>query len=65
MKADQEHPLLLDRFLENAIEVDVDALADGERCFVAGVMQHVEEAGVHSGDSACVIPADEPRRGDA
>src|SRR5436190_12344278 len=57
VKADQEHPLLLDRFLENAIEVDVDALADGEECFVAGVMQHVEEAGVHSGDSACVIPA--------
>jgi carbamoyl-phosphate synthase large subunit len=56
VKADQEHPLLLDRFLENAIEVDVDALADGEECFVAGVMQHVEEAGVHSGDSACVIP---------
>ena len=56
VRADQEHPLLLDRFLENAIEVDVDALADGERCVVAGVMQHVEEAGVHSGDSACVIP---------
>jgi carbamoyl-phosphate synthase large subunit len=56
VKADQEHPLLLDRFLENAIEVDVDALADGEECFIAGVMQHVEEAGVHSGDSACVIP---------
>jgi len=56
VKADQEHPLLLDRFLENAIEVDVDALADGSDCFVAGVMQHVEEAGVHSGDSACVIP---------
>ena len=56
VKADQEHPLLLDRFLENAIEVDVDALADGEECYVAGVMQHVEEAGVHSGDSACVIP---------
>jgi carbamoyl-phosphate synthase large subunit len=56
VKADQEHPLLLDRFLENAIEVDVDALADGEQCYVAGVMQHVEEAGVHSGDSACVIP---------
>jgi carbamoyl-phosphate synthase large subunit len=56
VKADQEHPLLLDRFLENAIEVDVDALADGGDCFVAGVMQHVEEAGVHSGDSACVIP---------
>ncbi len=56
VKADQEHPLLLDRFLENAIEVDVDALADGEDCYVAAVMQHVEEAGVHSGDSACVIP---------
>jgi len=56
VKADQEHPLLLDRFLENAIEVDVDALADGERVWVAGIMQHVEEAGVHSGDSACVIP---------
>ncbi|MEO8091351.1 MAG: carbamoyl-phosphate synthase large subunit [bacterium] len=56
VKADQEHPLLLDRFLEDAIEVDVDALADGEDCAVAGIMQHVEEAGVHSGDSACVIP---------
>jgi carbamoyl-phosphate synthase large subunit len=56
VKADQEHPLLLDRFLENAIEVDVDALGDGERVWVAGIMQHVEEAGVHSGDSACVIP---------
>jgi carbamoyl-phosphate synthase large subunit len=56
VKADQEHPLLLDRFLENAIEVDVDALADGEDCAIAGIMQHVEEAGVHSGDSACVIP---------
>ncbi len=56
VRADQEHPLLLDRFLENAIEVDVDALADGESVHVAGIMQHVEEAGVHSGDSACVIP---------
>jgi carbamoyl-phosphate synthase large subunit len=56
VKADQEHPLLLDRFLENAIEVDVDALADGSTAHVAGIMQHVEEAGVHSGDSACVIP---------
>ena len=56
VKADQEHPLLLDRFLENAIEVDVDALADGEDVHVGGIMQHVEEAGVHSGDSACVIP---------
>jgi len=56
VKADQEHPLLLDRFLENAIEVDVDALGDGEEVWIAGIMQHVEEAGVHSGDSACVIP---------
>ncbi|MGN6200899.1 MAG: carbamoyl-phosphate synthase large subunit [Solirubrobacterales bacterium] len=56
VKADQEHPLLLDRFLENAIEVDVDELGDGEEVYVAGIMQHVEEAGVHSGDSACVIP---------
>jgi carbamoyl-phosphate synthase large subunit len=56
VKADQEHPLLLDRFLEDAIEVDVDALADGAEVRVAGIMQHVEEAGVHSGDSACVLP---------
>ncbi len=56
VKASPEHPLLLDRFLENAIEVDVDALCDGQEVFVAGIMQHVEEAGVHSGDSACVIP---------
>ena len=56
VRADQKHPLLLDRFLEDAIEVDVDALADGESVHVAGIMQHVEEAGVHSGDSACVIP---------
>jgi carbamoyl-phosphate synthase large subunit len=50
------YPLLLDRFLENAIEIDVDALADGEDVYVAGIMQHVEEAGIHSGDSACVLP---------
>ncbi len=50
------YPLLLDRFLENAIELDVDALCDGEEAYVAGIMQHVEEAGVHSGDSACVLP---------
>ena len=56
VQASPEHPLLLDRFLENAIEVDVDALCDGEEVCVAGIMQHVEEAGVHSGDSACVIP---------
>jgi carbamoyl-phosphate synthase large subunit len=56
VKASPEHPLLIDRFLENAIEVDVDALCDGVEARVAGVMQHVEEAGVHSGDSACVLP---------
>jgi carbamoyl-phosphate synthase large subunit len=49
--------VLLDRFLENALELDVDALCDGEDTYVAAVMQHVEEAGVHSGDSACVLPA--------
>jgi carbamoyl-phosphate synthase large subunit len=48
---------LIDRFLENAVELDVDALCDGEETYVAAVMQHVEEAGVHSGDSACVLPA--------
>jgi carbamoyl-phosphate synthase large subunit len=50
-------PVLLDRFVENAIEIDVDALCDGEDVYIAAVMQHVEEAGVHSGDSACVLPA--------
>ncbi|MBA2631090.1 MAG: carbamoyl-phosphate synthase large subunit, partial [Thermoleophilaceae bacterium] len=50
-------PIFLDRFLENAIEVDVDALCDGESVRIGAIMQHVEEAGVHSGDSACVIPA--------
>jgi carbamoyl-phosphate synthase large subunit len=54
--ASPEHPVLLDRFLEDAFEVDVDALADGEDVVIAGIMQHIEEAGVHSGDSACVIP---------
>ena len=49
--------VLVDRFVENAIEIDVDALCDGEDVFVAAVMQHVEEAGVHSGDSSCVLPA--------
>jgi carbamoyl-phosphate synthase large subunit len=49
-------PLLLDKFLSDAIEVDVDALADGDEVFVAGIMQHIEEAGIHSGDSACSLP---------
>lgn len=51
-----EHPVLIDRFLDNAIEVDVDALFDGNELYLAGVMEHIEEAGIHSGDSACVIP---------
>ena len=49
-------PILVDKFLESAIEVDVDCLSDGRRTLIGGVMQHIEEAGVHSGDSACVIP---------
>ncbi|MFQ5669429.1 MAG: carbamoyl-phosphate synthase large subunit [Acidobacteriota bacterium] len=52
----QDHPVLIDRFLEDAFEVDVDAICDGEVVLVAGIMQHIEEAGVHSGDSACVLP---------
>ncbi len=51
-----EHPILVDKFLEDAIEIDVDALSDGENVFIGGIMEHIEEAGVHSGDSACVIP---------
>lgn len=51
-----DKPILVDRFLENAIEVDVDALFDGQEIFIGGIMEHIEEAGIHSGDSACVIP---------
>ncbi|OLT43629.1 carbamoyl phosphate synthase large subunit [Saccharomonospora sp. CUA-673] len=51
-----EHPVLVDRFLDDAIEIDVDALYDGEELFLGGVMEHIEEAGVHSGDSACALP---------
>jgi carbamoyl-phosphate synthase large subunit len=51
-----EHPVLVDRFLDDAIEIDVDALCDGEEIYIGGVMEHIEEAGVHSGDSACVLP---------
>src|SRR5437899_10528919 len=51
-----EHPVLIDRFLEDAFEADVDAIADGRRSVIGGVMQHIEDAGVHSGDSACVLP---------
>ncbi|MEJ5996817.1 carbamoyl-phosphate synthase large subunit [Corynebacterium sp. H130] len=51
-----DHPVLVDRFLDNAIEIDVDALCDGEEVYLAGVMEHIEEAGIHSGDSACALP---------
>ncbi|MDZ4672966.1 MAG: carbamoyl-phosphate synthase large subunit [Gemmatimonadota bacterium] len=50
------HPVLIDKFLEDAFEADVDALSDGTRCIIGGVMQHIEDAGIHSGDSACVLP---------
>ena len=53
----QDRPILVDRFLENAIEVDVDALCDGQDVVIGGIMEHIEEAGVHSGDSSCVLPA--------
>ncbi|QDQ88053.1 carbamoyl-phosphate synthase large subunit [Alcaligenaceae bacterium SJ-26] len=56
VKVSNDSPVLLDRFLNNAIEVDVDCLADGDQVFVGGVMQHIEQAGVHSGDSACSLP---------
>jgi len=51
-----DHPILLDKFMENAIEIDVDAVSDGEDTYVGGIMEHIEEAGIHSGDSACVLP---------
>ena len=51
-----EHPILIDRFLEDAFEFDVDALCDGKEIVIGGIMQHIEEAGIHSGDSSCVIP---------
>jgi carbamoyl-phosphate synthase large subunit len=56
VSASPEHPILIDRFLEDAFEVDVDALGDGERVIIGGILQHIEEAGVHSGDSAMVLP---------
>ena len=52
-----DRPVLVDRFLEDAIEIDVDALYDGEEVFIGGIMEHIEEAGIHSGDSACVLPS--------
>ena len=60
VEASPEHPVLLDRFLEDAFEVDVDAISDGKDVVVGAIMQHIEEAGIHSGDSACVIPPYHP-----
>ncbi len=54
--ADAAHPVLVDRFLDDAVEIDVDALYDGEQLYLGGVMEHIEEAGIHSGDSACALP---------
>jgi carbamoyl-phosphate synthase large subunit len=54
--ASPDRPILIDKFLEEAIEVDVDAISDGERVVIGGIMEHIEEAGIHSGDSACVLP---------
>ncbi len=56
VKVSGETPVLLDRYLKSAIEVDVDAIWDGKDVYVAGIMEHIEEAGIHSGDSACVLP---------
>jgi carbamoyl-phosphate synthase large subunit len=56
VKASPEHPILIDRFLEDAYEVDVDALADGERVVIGGILEHIEEAGIHSGDSSAILP---------
>jgi carbamoyl-phosphate synthase large subunit len=56
VKASPEHPILIDKYLEDAIEVDVDAASDGGDVFIGGVMEHIEEAGIHSGDSACTLP---------
>ncbi len=55
-RAGENNPILIDKFINNAMEVDVDAISDGKKVFVAGIMQHIEEAGIHSGDSACCIP---------
>ncbi len=56
IEASPKHPVLIDKFLEDAVEIDVDAISDGRRTIIGGIMEHIEEAGVHSGDSACVLP---------
>ena len=55
-KAAEKNPILIDKFIDHAMEVDLDAISDGKVVFVAGIMQHIEEAGIHSGDSACSLP---------
>ena len=55
-KVAEKNPILIDKFIDNAMEVDVDAIADGKDVYIAGIMQHIEEAGIHSGDSACCLP---------
>src|SRR5437762_11214460 len=57
VKVSNDFPVLLDRFLNDALEVDVDAVSDGKQVIVAGIMEHIEQAGVHSGDSACSLPS--------
>jgi carbamoyl-phosphate synthase large subunit len=59
VEASPEHPILIDRFLEDAFEVDVDAVADGERVVIGGILEHIEEAGIHSGDSSAILPTKE------
>ncbi|HIE26025.1 TPA: carbamoyl-phosphate synthase large subunit, partial [Candidatus Poribacteria bacterium] len=56
VEASEEHPVLVDKYLDDAIEIDVDAISDGKHVVVGGIMEHIEEAGIHSGDSACVLP---------
>jgi carbamoyl-phosphate synthase large subunit len=56
LEASAEHPILIDKFLDDATELDVDAISDGQRVVIGGIMEHIEEAGVHSGDSACALP---------
>ena len=55
-KASEKNPILIDKFIDNAMEIDIDAISDGKDVYVAGIMQHIEEAGIHSGDSACCLP---------
>jgi len=56
VRVSREHPVLIDDFLQNAVEIDVDAVCDGTDVLIGAIMEHIEEAGIHSGDSACMIP---------